>query len=70
MDVNQYEALVDVSATWEEGDIDVITLTVEAPNASTAYAKLCQDIADGKHEESLQGRKTYVWDIMEDDKIT
>lgn len=65
-----YEALVDVSATWNEDDIGVIAILVKAPNALTAQEVAVREIEEGKYEEEFSGREWYLWDIDEIEQLS
>lgn len=65
-----YEALVDVSATWNEDDIGVIAILVKAPNALTAQEVAVREIEEGKYEEEFGGREWYLWDIDEIEQLS
>lgn len=67
--LNKYQVFVDVSETWEEDDIDVVSIVVEEENASLARIKATEEIVRGKHNDLIKGRDYYVWDVTEDDKV-
>lgn len=67
--LNKYQAFVDVSKTWEEDDIDVVSIVVEEENAELARIKLYEEIKRGKHDDQIQGRDFYIWEITEEDKL-
>lgn len=64
-----YEALLDVSTTWEEDEIGVMTFLVQAPDALTAQEVAIREMEEGKYEEELNGREWYLWDITEMDQV-
>ncbi|PTY92936.1 hypothetical protein [Heyndrickxia sporothermodurans] len=67
---NKYQVNVDVSNTWDEDDIDVVSIVVEEENAELAYIKAQEDIVRGEHNDKIKDREYYVWSVNEDDKLT
>jgi len=67
---NKYQVNVDVSNTWDEDDIDVVSIVVEEENAELAYIKAQEEIVRGDHNDKIKGREYYVWSVNEDDKLT
>lgn len=65
-----YDVLVDVSETWEENDIGVISIPVAASDAETARATAIKEIDDGKHDDLIEGKQVYVWSVSEEDKAS
>lgn len=51
--MKKYNAFVDVSNTWEDGDIEVLTFCVEAKNAEEANDTVCSLILQGEYNEEI-----------------
>ncbi|MEK3955719.1 MULTISPECIES: hypothetical protein [unclassified Psychrobacillus] len=67
--MNQYNIALDLSETWEERDIQVETVVVEAENAPAASELVAVNIQNGEYDELIAGREVYIWDVTEDDKV-
>ena len=67
--MNKYQAFVDMSSTWEENDIDVLSLNIKAQNAKEAMESLRRKIESGEYDDEIKGRKYYIWEITENDLI-
>ena len=67
--MNEYDVFIDVSHDWEEGNIEVVQTTVKAIDSKQANEKVLRDILEGKHDELIQDRLWYLWEVTEQDKI-
>lgn len=65
----KYNVYIDASHDWEEDSIEVIGIEVTANNAEQAWEIAKNEVNEGKHNEELQGRETYVWSVSERDKV-
>lgn len=68
--MNEYNVFIDVSHDWEEDNIEVVQTTVKAINSKQANEKVLRDILEGKHDELIQDRLWYLWEVTEQDKIS
>lgn len=64
-----YQVYVDLAEDWSDEHIEVSTEIVEAASPEVAREIIEKRIAEDKLDKSLNGRKTHIWDITEDDEI-
>ena len=64
-----YQVLVDVSRTWEENDIDVLTFQTQGETAKHAEENFLVALKDDKYQNEIDGREVYVWSVTEEDRL-
>ena len=64
-----YQLFVDYSHTWEEGDISVLSVIIEAENAKEAKEIMNEKLLRGEYNEETENAPFYIWECSEDDIV-
>lgn len=67
--MGKYKVFIDVSDTWEDGDIELITLDVEGEDSEEVRNKVLEGIVNGEYGDKIGNRETYVWEVVEEDRL-
>lgn len=69
-DVHAYNVLIDYADTWDDTDIKTFQTSIIASSAKEAYNLAQANLDKGVYIRDIPKEKvTYVWDVIEDDKI-
>lgn len=64
--MKEYRVFIDISETWEDDDIDTISIVVEGEDVLDAYNNLREKIEEGYYEEDIGSKEYYIWEIIEE----
>lgn len=65
-----YTVLIDYANSWEDKDIQVLQSEIEASSAKEAMVLAQKKLDSGTFKKEIgEDKVTYLWDIIEEDKI-